>query len=738
MSLNRCANAIANFLVPYLYQITDYHYRSRVKSGDYGGRRADKGYKQDVEGHGAFGQTGKIRSSATVSSLERFLGQKLTVTLFRIKWQSAVLSFSFSSKELKASDPLARVRSRLEDLDIKTIIPYVVEQTTHVVQSKRNTAKGLQALVNGRWIVDESYVDGLVYAATPGDLENLESLSPLEADFDTAWPDASLHLPPPGNEPVQRPPEAFAPNPSRIHIFDGFTFIFGDVGQYENLSDAINNAHGKTLLYHVEPGATTAEEIVQYMRNAAGQKGFGDEREGSGGVVLVRFRCKDEDWSIDLGNQVAVLTDQRVIEQREFLDAILANDASSLCRSLPPDPASSQSAPAEATSQPPSQPVPTPSEDMEPPVSQTQEEPSQPSSSRPKAPRVRSFVSKMRNFDDGFDISSIPAHVPEEEAVADTPPAMDLELLPELSSEQSSQQPTRQPTQKRSQRASNRNRVEEEQQEEEQDEDVMAGLLPGASAMKRRRVESGNHRHESPASQPKEEVERKTKRQKLDVLEAARQHREAEEDAQRRQDEEDLKDTDIEKLKGLAIVEEMQLPVREPPRPQAIPDDDQWDDRWNGRKNFKKFRRKGEPRHPRNLAQKVIVPLEEVVRKDYGIGDHYWVSTRASPENSRPASSHRGSLRKEESSLREERTMERDESDNEDDDDDVRIPESQPASRNRSRPESQSLSRPLSRNQSSSHAESQTPMSRSQKRPHEVRDSDSDNEELRFRFRRRR
>lgn len=592
--------------------------------------------------------------------------------------------------------------------------------------------------------MDESYVDALVYAATPNDLENVESLSPLEADFDTAWPDASLHLPPPGNEPVQRPPEAFAPNPSRIHIFDGFTFIFGDVGQYENLSDVINNAHGKALLYHVESGATTAEEIVQYMRNAAGQKGFGDEREGSGGVVLVRFRCKDEDWSIDLGNQVAVLTDQRVIEQREFLDAILANDASSLCRSLPPGPASSQSAPAEATSQPLSQPVPTPSEDVEPLVSQTQEPsqpPSEPSSSRPKAPRVRSFVSKMKNFDDGFDISSIPVHVPEDEAVANTPPAMDLEPLSELPSEQSSQ-PIQQRTQKQSQWASRRSSnwnygVEDDQQEEEQDEDVMAGLLPGASAMKRRRAKPGNRCHESPASQPKEEVERKPKRQKLDVLEAARQHREAEEDAQRRQDEEDIKDTGIEKLKGLAIVEEMQLPTREPPRPQAILDDDRWDDRWNGRKNFKKFRRKGEPRHARNLAQKVIVPLEEVVRKDYGIGDHYWVSTHASPENSRSASSHRGSLRRKESSLREERLLVRDESDNEDDGDEVRIPESQPASRNWSRPESQSLSRHLSRNQSS-HAESQTPLSRSQKRPREVRDSDSDDEELRFRFRRRR
>ena len=594
-------------------------------------------------------------------------------------------------------------------MDIKAVSPYIVDKTTHVVQSKRNTAKGLQALVNGTWIVDESYVDALVYAATPSDLENLESLSPLEADFDTAWPDPSLHLPPPGKEPVHRPPEAFAPNPNRINLFDGYTFVFGETVQYENISDSINNGHGKALLYHVEAGVTTAEEIVQFMRNAAGNKGLGAERHDPGGVVFVRFRSKGdyEGWSIDISNQVAIMTDQRVVEQREFLDAILANDASSLCRPLPPDPDSNSGA------EPASQPAPTPVEDVEPPVSQAPdsasqapEEPSQPPKAKSKA-RVRGFVSKMKTFDDGFDLASIPAYAPEDESGPTS--GMDLEPL----SEPASQQPTQRATQRPSQPQDG---LDEEQEQEVEEEDVMSGLLPGANAMKRRRAETGP-RPDRPASQPKEEVERKPKRQKLDVLEAARQHREAEEDAQRRQEEDDIKDMDIEKLKGLAIVEEMDVPLRER-QPQVIPDDDErWDDRWNGRKNFKKFRRKGEARHPRNRVQTVIVPLEEVTRKDFGIGDHYWVSngngasleTSNSPAESRP----RGSLRREENNIND-------------------ILEDGGG---------RSGHTPQSRSQSAARVvESEAPAearNRSQKRPREVRDSDSE-DELRFRFRRRR
>ncbi|OJJ67743.1 hypothetical protein ASPBRDRAFT_58828 [Aspergillus brasiliensis CBS 101740] len=582
----------------------------------------------------------------------------------RIKWQPVVLTFSFSSKELKAKDPLAQVRSRVEDLDIKTIVPYVVDQTTHVVQKKRNTAKGLQALVNGKHIVQDSYIDALVYAATPSDLENLESLSPLEADFDTAWPDAMAHLPPPGKETVRRPKEAFAPNPDRINVFDDYTFVFMEAAQFGNLQDVITNGHGKALLYQVEEGVTTAAEIVQYMRNAAGNKGLGSQRDGPGGVVLVRYVApgRHENWWAELGNEVALTTDQRVIQQSEFLDAILGNDASDLCRPLP----EAQDMDAEPTPAPAA----TPNDVQEVQDSQPPAE-SQPSTKRSK-PRVRGFVSKMKTFDDGFDINSIPAHAPE--GIDEPSPLMDVEPSPAQQS-----QPQSSP--------------------QEEEEDMVSSLLPGAQAMKRRRAQTLQKGIEESISETKAEATPRVKRQKLDVLEAARQHREAEDAQRQRQAEEaslqgSLDEVNVEKLKGLAIVEEMDVKPR-----HASAEDCRWDDRWNGRKNFKKFRRKGEPGQPRYRIQTVIVPLEEVTRKDFGIGDHYWVSSR--PTEPSPADS--------------------------------------PAER------AVSQEAAASRSQSSGRVESETPAPRQetrsqprvQKRMREEPDSDSD-DGLRFRFRRRR
>jgi hypothetical protein len=514
---------------------------------------------------------------------------------------------SASSKAVRGEDPLAHVRSRLEDLDIKTVMDYIVDHTTHVVQRKRNTAKGLQALVNGKYIVDDSYIDALVYSATPSDLENVESLCPLETDFESAWPDPNQHLPPPGKEPTQRPAAAFAPNSARLNVFEGYTFIFGDPAQFENLRSPINNGQGKALFYEIEDGVTTATDIVRFMQKAAGQKGLGSERHGPGGVVLVRFRSKGdlEQWSIAIGNEVALMTDQRVIEQREFLDAILGNDASPLCRALPTEESSSQissSTPVVEAKQP-SQVISINSESVSPP----DPEPSQPSRSQAKNPRVRAYVSKMKTFDDGFDMESVPVYTPEEgdNANISSTQTMDVE------------------TQAPSQATQPLDTVKEDLEE-----DMVADLLPGARAMKRHRAEMTRHHPERGAVTPDSEAP-KSKRPKLDVLEAARKHR-VDEEQQRKEEDlhpADMGDVDVNQLKRLAIVEEMEIPVRNAPMREAE-SSDRWDDQWNGRKNFKKFRRKGESRS-RARVQTVIVPLEEVTRKDYGIGDHYWGSNHA-------------------------------------------------------------------------------------------------------------
>ncbi|KAJ5730853.1 uncharacterized protein N7483_005361 [Penicillium malachiteum] len=614
----------------------------------------------------------------------------------RLKWEPVVLSFSFSSKELRSDDPLAKVRSKLEDLDIKTIIPYLVDQTTHVVQNKRNTAKGLQALINGKPIVSNAYIDALVYATTPTEFENDEALSPLETDFDAAWPNPTEYLPPAGKEPVDRPASVFGPDPARFHIFEGYTFVFGEPSQFENLQAAINNGQGKALLYPVKAGATTAEEIVQFMREAGGQKGTRARHEELGKVVLVRFRLngENEQWSIEISNQVAWITDRRVIEQSEFLGAILGSDASPLCRSLPSEERSSQTLVA-ATPGPSQEQV-----DVEDHSGPSQSQPSpvqeqQVSTSKTKTTRLRKFVSKMKTFDDGFDMESIPVYSAEEETSNDT------------------QQPGTQSVDDVRQPSQTTQPLDEL---EDADDDIVQSLLPGAKAMKRRREEIDQGRKGSHASHTEATVVPKAKRAKLNIMEAARKHREEEEQQRKAEDEAfPSQDVNVEELKNLAIVEEMEMPVRERPAREEDESSDRWDDRWNGRKNFKKFRRKGEPLHARQRIQSVIVPLEEVTRKDFGVGEHYWVTSRKSPVGD---------------------VVLVDEQENETtvarahDDDAVIQVGSQPSLDLSASPEPTPEPTPEPQPVPS--------RSRTQKRPLEVRDSDSDDEELRFRFRRKR
>jgi Second BRCT domain on Nijmegen syndrome breakage protein/FHA domain len=255
-----------------------------------------------------------------------------------IKWQPVCLSFFLTSKEKKNADALGPKRDLLEPLDIKTVRPFVSNQTTHVVAAKRNTVLGLQALITGKYIVDKSYVDALVFAATPEDLEGDENLSPLEKDFDAAWPDALQHLPPKGREPTEKPSESYSPDLARENVFQGWTFIFLEPGQYESLLPAITTGHGKALLYNLEPGKSTAEDVVTYMRNAAGEKGFGsfNQSTDTGGVIMIKPTLKGEllNWGDELASEVASKADQKYIDQADFLDAILGNDAASLRKAV--------------------------------------------------------------------------------------------------------------------------------------------------------------------------------------------------------------------------------------------------------------------------------------------------------------------------------------------------------------------------------------------------------------------
>ncbi|KAI9682010.1 MAG: hypothetical protein M1817_000064 [Caeruleum heppii] len=554
----------------------------------------------------------------------------------RIRRRPIVFSFSFSSKEQKQTDPLTKIRSRLEPLDIKCIIPYVIDATTHVVASKRNTAKGLQALINAKHIVTDQFVDAVIKAATPRQPDDPESLSNLEEDIDTNWPDALHYLPAQSKEPSQRPSALFAPDPQRRDVFHGFTFVFGDRTQFDTLQAPINNGGGKALLFGIQFKRTTPDDLVKYVKNA-GEKSppLTSRGEGRGQIVMVRFRDKDdsENWSIELGDEVARRLDQRLIEQSEFLDAILVNDATMLQKPLSAEDDDEDSA-HDNGRQPPQG-----SGHDQPDAGFTAQEPAKAPVRRTKSRRP--ITSRFRGFDDGFDASSLAqqGHRLYDESLPDSltneSPVWQQETLPYIkipptvSGDGSRDRRTERATRKRPFSVT------------EDEEDMLDSMLPAATAMKRRRMqdESGvtSERQADAArlGRPLDyrQPQRDSKSNDLDVLEAARVHRQAEDEAARR-NEEALEAAprviDIAQLRDLALVETMPLRADFPfGNDQQLNrrGEKRWDDRWNGRKNFKRFRRPSRPGAWSGRSSTVIVGLIEAKKKNYGIGDDYWLDT---------------------------------------------------------------------------------------------------------------
>ncbi|KAK0648869.1 hypothetical protein B0T16DRAFT_427844 [Cercophora newfieldiana] len=564
--------------------------------------------------------------------------------ILRIVWQPVVLSFSFTSKELRA-DPWAKLRGRLEQLDIKYSSEFE-QATTHVVSKKRNTPKGLQALINGRHLITDSFINAIVEAASVPDGRPENASSPLEEDFLGNWPNAIDHLPPRGEEPSDRPPESYAPNPRRQDVFDGYTFVFYDRKQYDNLFPVITHGKGKALFKEVTPNVTDIDDFIRYVKQVAGEKGLGSFEDGSEGkgVVVVRFTpAKDDDyeWFANFFTSFAQRLDHRPIDQREFLEAILACDASMLRRPLQeesqPGGGGSRAAQDGQTRMDVDQPSAPQESDV---------------ASPPRRGRARRAVSRFKGFElDSDPEDETPAPPPAEEVapvvVASEPAAasqdslfvsqLDDFVIPEESQEEP---PTR--TTRRSQRKRALSPLPEHDESA-----FLDGIAPTIAAAKRRRIEAGKE-PVPPPPEPKPTIKdeemssppnarsaatRGRKKRLLDgqdILELARKRRE-EEEARIAAEQADLEkvddDIDYAAIRALHIVEEIavRFPNEDAPgrsRDQDIADG-RWDPRWNGRKNFKRFRKQGETggRPP----PRIIVQLEEVKPKEYGIGDDYWL-----------------------------------------------------------------------------------------------------------------
>lgn len=246
-----------------------------------------------------------------------------------------------------------------------------------------------------------------------------------------------------------------------------------------------------------------------------------------------------------------------------------------------------------------------------------------------KRPRTRAApVSRFKTFDDGFDMDAVASYEPPEESVeSQTHPS--LEPATPMSMEEESSQ------------INENNGLTRKRARSLADDAMVDGLLPATAAMKRRRLEIDQANREKGVggirSVDDEHVTQKVRKvqpkKEIDVRKVARQHREVEEETAKRNEEgldTNLGEISIEEMKSLAVVVEMEVPVRNGRGVRANGDaSDRWDERWNGRKNFKRFRRRGEDAGPaRRQTQNVIVPLVEVRKKNYGIGESYWSSNR--------------------------------------------------------------------------------------------------------------
>ncbi|KAI1961428.1 hypothetical protein LOZ58_003282 [Ophidiomyces ophidiicola] len=525
---------------------------------------------------------GKTKELSARDEYSIFLGRYPHA--LKIKWCPVVLTFSFSELDEISEDPLANAQSRLEDLDIKTVSAYVVGKTTHVVQKGRDTTKGLQAIINGKYIVDPSYIELLLYAATSAELEAEESLSPLELDFDAAWPDPATRLPPQGSEKTKLPDSAYEPRQDRLNVFEGYTFVLFDETTFEGLQDPISNGHGKALLCEFESGKTKAQDIVDYVAKASSNKAFSHNMDGNGGVLLVQpQRRSNLKWIQNFETEVSGLIGQQFVNRDDFLDAVLRSDASGLYKPY-------QLAPAPPADQSRDPPMSTTSAAS---INATPRADSQMLSRPAKRPRTQTYVPKFKDFDDGFDMESIPAHIPDQD---ETLEGLSQDTCPH---------------------------GDQTSHEIVYEDDGVSELLPGASAMKQH-FNSRNRRKTPLPTEP----QRRAKKPKIDIIEAARQHREAEDRAAmaRREEEEAaniVDGMDLSKIQHLAIIEDMEIRKSSTDMLSLDGNSGRWDEKWNGRKNFKRFRRKGEG-GVQHRVQPIIVPLEEARRKDFGIGDDYW------------------------------------------------------------------------------------------------------------------
>ncbi|KAK8184321.1 hypothetical protein BC567DRAFT_246867 [Phyllosticta citribraziliensis] len=259
--------------------------------------------------------------------------------LWRLEWRPVNLTLSSQKAKKKKSQQANSqdMQEHLESCDVKFTERFQPQHTTHVIASKRNTPKGLQALVSGKWIVTSAWLDALERQVSKPEVAQDEEqpMSALALDFDANWPNEADFIPDVGQEPVPRDAALFRPNPERESVFKGYTFVFTDDSQYAHLAPVIEQGSGKALFHDIDEESTRAENVVQYIKSVAGENGMGEFEDGSEGKGVVLVRPRDDDIEkARIVEAADIILGQRSIRQGDFLDAIVMNDATGLRKQL--------------------------------------------------------------------------------------------------------------------------------------------------------------------------------------------------------------------------------------------------------------------------------------------------------------------------------------------------------------------------------------------------------------------
>lgn len=604
-----------------------------------------------------------------------------------------MLGFSFTKAELEQNNALKVMRDVLHPLDIRLTQDSNLTDVTHVFSKKRQNPRVLLALIQGKYVVNQGFLDAVATAAAQVVDENGNEASSLETDFEGNWPDATKYLPPaadgPGNE---QPNGSFSPDPRRRTIFDGYTFIFYHRKRFDDLLHVITSAKGKALLREVEPARTEIDDFIRYVKTVAGEKGLGEFEDGSEGrgVVVVRHTPQGEEhseWYLNFYNQVALRLDHRPIEPRDLLPAILDVEPEQLRRPLEVEPTPHDSGewprsfrlcPAHVADKEIAiqDPIPSRGEadhgaamdiDMVPDSPVIEDSPPPPYRPRGRGTQRRAFKSTFKGFDvasdDDDDEPEVQAHSqPPLSAPADESQGMFMTQPDEMPG--LAQNPeTHAPGASRSQR---------KRPAPFPERDIMEELAPTAARIKRMRLEGRDDalpttvpptaaisepEPEPVPSKPKGKSAAKTAKGRgrgkkktsedsddelLDQFITAAQQEEAE-----RQRESDLirrqlleGEIDLGEIRKATVTQTIHVRRRDV-QPEPSDEPQRWNPRWNGLRNFKKFRKQTDEGAGGGRAQpRKIVSLQPVKAKEYGMNDEYWLERSSVRAQSRGPRTH--------------------------------------------------------------------------------------------------